>query len=250
MRYALVFSYNGTPYLGYQIQKEEKTIQKEIEDILAKILNTPIRIISSGRTDKGVHALNQVACFDIDKDLDVYKLKASLNALLSNDIYIKEVKKVSLSFHPRYSVIKKTYLYIIHIGDNNPFLYNYVYNLNKPLNLVKIRKAMKLFIGEHDFLNFCTNKDEESYKENIYNFTLKKHHDYLFLQIEGSGFKRYMVRMIIGSILAYEKGEITLEDIKSRLDSNIKDTICYKAPSKGLYLKDIDYGKEFSYDTK
>ena len=245
MRYALIFTYNGTNYFGYQIQKEEKTIQEEIETILSRILNSPIRIMASGRTDRGVHALKQVAAFDIDKYIDINKLKASLNALLPKDIRILKVVNVPISFHPRYSVKRKTYLYIIHIGEDNPFLYNYVYNLHKPLNLNKIRKGMKLLLGEHNFMNFCTNKEEESYQECIYSFTLNKHHDYLFFEISGSGFKRYMVRMIIGSLLAYERDEISLEEIKKRLDNNIRNTICFKAPGCGLYLKDIVYDEEF-----
>ncbi len=241
MRYALRFTYEGTYFYGYQVQVNKRTIQEEIEKILSTLFDEPIRIHSSGRTDKGVHALCQVATFDSDKEKEVSRLKRALNALLPKEIYIIDVKVVSSDFHARYSAKKKAYLYIINNGEFNPFLRNYTYFVHKKLDVDKLKNGMKIFLGEHDFRNFCTNKEEDSYLETIASFTLEKRNDYLLFKIIGSGFKRYMVRIIIGSLLAYERDEISLEELQNRLDNKNRNTLCFKAPSEGLYLKEVYY---------
>ncbi len=122
----MTFSYDGTLYSGYQKQNDRVSIQEELERVLSIIFNEKIKISSSGRTDSGVHALNQTAHFD-SKEVDISKLKHYINSLINKDIYIKKIKKVSNNFHARYNVKKKEYIYKINVGEYNPIQRNYVY---------------------------------------------------------------------------------------------------------------------------
>lgn len=244
MRYKIIFSYNGSGFNGYQIQNDARTVQGEIEKVLLKIFRYEIKIYASGRTDRGVHALNQVAIFDIENEVEETKLKKSMNALLPKDIYIKSLIRCPSDFHARFSAIGKKYVYRMAIKENDPFLNKMVYFSSKEYNLEIMQKAMDIFIGEHDFKNFCTNKESLSFIETIYSFKLTKKDDYLIFTIIGSGFKRYMVRMIIGTVLACSLNKFSLTDIIEKLESKERKNVSFKAPAAGLYLEEVYYDKE------
>ena len=171
MRYLIRFSYDGTNYNGFQKQKKDKnTIQGKIEEAL-KYINDgkDTKLTASGRTDKGVHALDQCAHVDINVNITPYKLKRALNSLLEADIHITSVEEVDNEFHARYMVKNKTYMYIINTGEYNPINRNNSYQLCKKLDIKKMNKAIKDFIGKHDFSSFCSNEDKKRrlYKGNI-----------------------------------------------------------------------------------
>ncbi len=242
MRLKCWLSYKGSKYFGYQIQKneEEKSIQKEIQDVLKKIFSSDIKIFSSGRTDKGVHAINQCFHFDIDREeIDVDKLRHSLNCLTSNDIYIKSIEIVNEYFHARFSVKSKTYRYVINIGEYNPLVDDLVFNLNQPLNVENMKEASKLFLNEHSFHNFCTN--DEDFIRTIYSIEFKTEGDYLMIDLCGNGFRRYMVRMIIGTLVQVGLNKLSIEEIKKLFDIQCCNRVSYKTPSCGLYLYKIKY---------
>ena len=134
MRYFMTFSYDGSAFSGYQKQIKERTIQGEIEKALTKINgDISVSIHASGRTDAGVHAYNQKAHFDLDKEMDLSKLKYSLNSLLPDDIYIRGITIVADDFHARFDALEKTYHYVINMGEylpvSNDYIYNYGYKL-------------------------------------------------------------------------------------------------------------------------
>lgn len=246
MRIKAIISYNGSAYYGFQTQnnKEMNSIQDEIEKVLSKIFNSEISIAASGRTDRGVHALNQVIHFNVEnKDIDLYKIKYSINCMLPKDIYFKEMEVVDKKFHSRFCVKTKTYRYIINTGERNVLLDKLVYNLSRKLDVNKIKDAMNLFLGEHSFLNFCTN-NEGDFVRNIYSFTLEEKGEYLIFDISGNGFRRYMVRMIIGTLIEVGLGNIDASFVKEVLDGGKYNRVRYKAPSEGLYLADVEYGGE------
>ncbi len=244
MRYKMIFSYDGTLFFGYQKQLKERTIQEEIETRLSLILNQNITIYASGRTDKGVHALNQVAIFDCEKELDCNKILHSLNKMLPRDIHIKILETCEADFHARFSALSKEYIYLFSLKENNPLKNRFINYLNKELDLKLIRKGMKLFLGKHNFQNFCSNKEELSYEEEIYAFSLKKKDDFYILSIKGSGFKRYMVRMIVGTLFALGLHKITLLDISKYLNGDKRNIVSFKAEPNGLILKEVYYKKE------
>jgi len=241
MRVKGIVSYDGSNYHGFQKQINEKTIQGEIEGVLSKILNRPVNIFGSGRTDAKVHALNQVFHFDLIEERDLNKLHHSLNKLLPEDIYIKSLEVVNDGFHARFSVLKKHYTYKVSL-QRNPFLINYSLLWLKSIDEKKLIDSMNLFLGEHNFWYFCANKEEDEYVKTIYEFRYRFEDNQLIFDIVGNGFKRYMVRMIIGTILAYMDNQINLDYIVDRL--NVKaglQTTSYNAEPQGLYLTEVIY---------
>lgn len=239
-------SYDGSAYYGFQIQTKQNypTIQGEVEKYLSLVLNEPIKIFGSGRTDKGVHALNQTFHFETNKDnIDLLRLTYSLNKLLPNDILLKSLKVVDDDFHARYDVKEKHYQYRL-CTKKNPFMVNYAGFFYKPLDLDLIKEGMKLFLGQHYFYNFCSNNDETTYLETIYDFTLKIEEDMLIFDIYGSGFKRYMVRMIIGTLVALGDHQIDLKYIEDRLNLPLGHNTSYNIESNGLYLMEVSYDKK------
>lgn len=242
MRIKGIVSYDGSHYQGFQDQKKAniKTIQGEIERLLSYICNSPITIFASGRTDRGVHAFNQVFHFDLNVDRDLSHLKYALNRMLPRDILIKSLEVVSDDFHARYSATRKHYRYIID-RVRNPFNINYALFYDRKIDEKLLNEGIKLFLGEHDFINFCSNKEEDAYVRNIYQFTYHYENNQLIFDIIGSGFKRYMVRMIIGTLLALNNHQIELNYIEQRLLKKECGTTIYNAEPQGLYLMEVYY---------
>ena len=196
MRYKVEFSYDGTKFNGYQIQPKLRTVQEELEKAVSYLnRQTKTEVAASGRTDKGVHALGQVAHFDLNIEIPLDKIKRGLNSNLPEDIHINCVKKVSDNFHARFSSKKKEYIYKINLGEYNPLMRNYIYQYNRPLDIESMKKALKLLEGKHDFTSFVSSEDERENKvRTIYktNLILKK--DILEITFQADGFMKYQVR--------------------------------------------------------
>ena len=241
MRYLMTFSYDGTNYNGYQKQPNKNTIQDNIETSLSKIFNSKINIIASGRTDKGVHAINQKAHFDA-KEIDIGKLKNSLNKLINDDIYIKDIKKVKDDFHARFNVKEKEYVYRINLGEYNPLDRNYIYQYNKELNIKKMEKASKYFIGTHNFKSLTkASKDIDSYERTIYSIKFKEKNNILEIAFKGNGFLRYMVRNMVGLLLEIGSNKREVVSVLSILEAENRTASGITAPASGLYLKNVKY---------
>jgi len=242
MRYLMTFSYDGTNYNGYQKQVNKNTIQDNLEDNLSKIFNQKISISSSGRTDAKVHAVNAKAHFDIDKKIDINKLRNSLNKLINNDIYIKDIIEVPNDFHARFNVIKKEYIYKINIGEYNPIDRNYIYQYNKILDIKKMKKASKYLIGTHDFKSFTkVDQIEKDYTRTIYNINFKLKNNILEITFIGNGFLRYMVRNLVGILIEVGNDKREISEIKEILEAKDRIKAGITAPPEGLYLKNVKY---------
>lgn len=246
MRYFMTFSYDGSKYKGYQKQPKMKTIQGEIEKALKKInSNQEISIHASGRTDAGVHAYNQKAHFDMDKDIDLWKIKGSLNSLLPEDIYIKKVEHVSDEFHARFSVTGKEYLYKINMGEYNPIEKDYVYQYNESLKVAEMERALHYIEGTHNFKSFTkTDEEKDTYERTIIKTSIvrdKKDIDKITISIVGNGFMRYMVRNIVGVLIEIGEGKRRSEDILKILKAESRIEAGKTAPANGLYLNDVFY---------
>ncbi len=244
MKYKVIVSYDGSDFDGYQIQKDKRTVQNEIQLALKKLYQQEIKISSSGRTDKGVHALGQVFSYDVDKEIKCYKIKKALNTYLPKDISIVNVEVASENFHARGSVKSKEYLYKINIGTFNPIERKYCYQYGYSLDVKKLKKAAKVFIGTHNFKNFCTNDEEnKTFIRTINNIKIKQNKEIISITFSGNGFLRYMVRMIIGSMIAYNNGKVDLDNLRFSLDERCENRTIYKVPSEGLYLVGVTYSK-------
>lgn len=252
MRYLIKFSYDGTNYSGYQIQPGLDTIQKELENAIRTINNnTPSNVVSTGRTDKKVHALCQYAHVDISVNITPHKLKRALNSNLPADIHIIKTWQVSDQFHARYNVLEKEYHYILNTGEYNPLERNYVYQYNYDLNIDKMNEAIKYFIGKHDFRAFVTeNEDKRNCIRTISEAYIEKDisnpEKYIFKFI-GDGFLRYQVRNMVGLLFKVGQNKIEPAMVKEILESCSRKKNGATAPAEGLYLVNVSYSNLDKY---
>ena len=246
MRYFMTFSYDGSKYNGYQKQPRTKTIQGELEKALKQInADKEVSVVASGRTDAGVHAYSQSAHFDLDISITCTKLKNALNSLIPGDIYVKNIYEALDTFHARFDVKAKEYIYKINMGNYNPIEKDYIYQYNKKLDIPEMERALKYIEGTHDFRSFVKiDEEKENYVRTIVQTSLIrdiKNVNMITISVLGTGFMRYMVRNIVGLLIEIGEGKYKSEDIISIL--NMKDRkkagIC--APACGLYLKDVYY---------
>lgn len=242
MRYKVVVSYDGSYYKGWQTQHRQDSVEEQIDSALFKLYRKPLKIVGSGRTDSKVHALGQVFHYDVERIIPNYKIKEALNTFLPKDIRILDVSNVNETFHARFSATKKRYDYFL-TNQEYPFFTNYMGYEKRDLDLCAMRKAMTLFLGEHDFTSFTSSKIHELKNRirTIEKFELIEHDYYLQFIIVGSSFLRYMVRMIVQTIIEVGTHKITIDEVKMMLENPDKEACRFKAAAEGLYLKEVYY---------
>ena len=240
-RYLISFAYDATNYYGYQKQPGLKTIQGVMEDAITCInANHKVTIQASSRTDRGVHALNQKAHFELDVDIKCFKLKAALNSTLPKDIHINDVEEVDGNFHARYLSTKKEYLYILNMGEYNPIERNYVYQHGRSLNVDKMREAIKCFDGEHDFTSFVSAEDlKENKVRTIYETSINKEGNKLHFSFIGTGFLKYQIRNMVGTLIEIGSNKREPADIIDILKMKDRKEAGKTAKPEGLYLKNV-----------
>lgn len=242
MRYLAFVQYDGTNFAGWQIQVDTRSVEEEIEKVLSKILNTPTKIYGSGRTDAKVHAEEQAFHFDSKEIEDIDKFTYSVNRLLPEDIYITSIQKVGDDFHARFNVKSKTYLYIINTGKYDVFNRHYMNQFLRPLDLNKIKEAAELFIGKHNFQNFTAKEDDkDNYVRTINSFDVVMHGDIIYFYINGDGFMKYMVRMIVGTLIEVGLNKLSVKDVESILNNSKRDSVPFRAAPEGLHLLKVNY---------
>lgn len=242
-RILLTIEYNGTNYSGWQKQPNQKTIQGEIESAIFKSIGEKVEIFGSGRTDAGVHALGQTAHFDLKAPVPISKIADILNNVLPPDIVIRKGKEVDDGFHARFSIKKKCYLYKIY---NSPvkkaFLSDRVGWIKKQLDIEKMKEASRLIVGEHDFRGLCSaNTCAVNFVRKIFAITLTKENDFIYVEVCGNGFLYNMVRIIVGTLVDYALGKITLQDIKQAVEQGDRTKAGQTMSASGLYLKETIY---------
>ena len=234
MKYLMVISYDGSKFHGFQRQKNVRNVQGYLEEVLSKTLNEEIVIKGSGRTDAGVHALNQTAHFETSKS--VLGLKRKLNQELK-DIRVKKISLVPDDFHARHSVKEKTYLYKLDLsGKKNA---NYYGLCRNNLDIKKMRKASLVFLGYHDFYNFVAG-EREDYHSTIYKIKIFKLNNVVYFKFTGIGFYRYMVRNLVGALIEVGKNKIDQSIIVDMLTGKTTKRLPTASPN-GLYLLKIRY---------
>ena len=242
MRYLMTFSYDGYNYNGYQTQPNKNTVQDEIEKALKQISNKNIKIHSSGRTDAKVHAINQKAHFDLDMNITPINLKKAINSLINNDIYIKSIITVNDDFHARFNVKKKNYIYKINIGDYDPINRNYIYQYNKKLDVKAMKKALKYLKGTHNFKSFTKANDlKDDYNRTIIKTNLTVKNNIITISFIGTGFLRYMVRNMVGTLIEIGENKRSSKEIINILNSEDRSKAGKTANPEGLYLNNVFY---------
>jgi len=238
-RVLLTIQYDGTNYCGWQKQPSVKTIQGEIENAFFLATGAQIELFGSGRTDAGVHAIGQTAHFDFDLPIPTEKLPEIINNRLPQDIAIIEAKEVDSEFHARFSIKQKQYLYKIYNTSNKmPFLANYYGFVKKRLDLNKMQECANLLIGQHNFRGFCSSAtNAQTFERTIYSIKIEKVNDNeIYIYVAGSGFLYNMVRIIVGTLVDYSEGKITLEDVLNALKKADRSSAGQTMMPNGLYL--------------
>ncbi len=242
--YQIIIEYDGTNYNGWQYQKNGSSIQNEIEKALKKVLKKEIRIIGSGRTDTGVHAVGQSANFFCDKIENKKKFLNSLNYYLSKkSISINSIKKKNFNFHSRFDAKKRTYKYIIVNRKNFLVLdKNRAWLVKKKLNVHNMKKAIKLFLGTHNFNAFRSSScGAKSPIRTIEKSTLIKKGNKILIVFSSKSFLQRQVRSMVGCLKAIGEERWNIDNLKRLFKSKKRSLCAPPAPSSGLYLFKVTY---------
>jgi len=243
-RIMCVVMYDGSNFNGYQRQPGLRTVQGEIEKALEKIAKTPITIHSSGRTDAGVHAYGQVFHFDTEGAMDGSRYARAFKSLLPDDIFILESNEVHPEFHSRYHGKIKEYHYKLSLNRYNPLQRNYVYYHPWQLNVDAMKEAIHYFLGTHNFSSFCGSLDEMDKVRTIFEAELIDDKGELTFRFVGNGFLRYMIRIMVGTLIQIGEGRKSPQDIPLILKGENRKLAGFTAKPQGLYLQSVTYPSE------
>jgi len=241
-RFKLTIEYEGTRFSGWQVQKNARTVQGEINAAIGKVFGTHgFEFYGSGRTDAGVHALQQVAHLDIRTVLAPEIIRMKLNDELPADINIIEVEKAADEFHARHDAMARSYLYQIS-RRRTAFGKRFVWWIKDPLDIVKMRQTAEMFIGLKDFQSFTADDPEEkSTKVHINSIDVQQAGDLILVRIVGSHFIWKMVRQIIGVLAEVGRGKMPLNDVKKFIHTKSDEPAKLTAPPSGLFLERVYY---------
>ena len=235
-----IVAYDGANYSGWQIQDNQPSIQEAIEKSLKKIHGgSPVKIYGASRTDAGVHSRGQVFHFESTINLAGDRWRLAINTYLENDVFIKSVEVVSESFHARFDVVKKEYRYLLSINQFDPLRRNSVEFERKNIDVELMQEEIKCIIGKHNFKSFTSHSEYNSYVREIYEAEIINESGELTFRFVGSGFMRYMIRILVGTLV-----EIGYGRKKDLLGIMLKEDRKYagkNSSSHGLYLEKIWY---------
>jgi tRNA pseudouridine38-40 synthase len=238
----LVLEYDGTDYVGWQIQPNGPSVQAELEKALAQILQQEVTTIAAGRTDAGVHARGQVVNFMTDREMDPRAISRGLNAILPRQIVILSAEEAEASFHARYSAKKRLYRYYLSLQPaaiEREFVW-YVGGYVLDANLM--RTCADSIVGEHDFASFCkADSGADSFLCKVERAVWNQQGTKLVFEICADRFLHGMVRALVGTIVEVGRGYRSLEDFKAILEARDRRAAGMSAPARGLFLEQIIY---------
>jgi len=242
MRFKLTIEYAGTRYSGWQIQKNAKTVQGEIERaITAATDEREFELYGSGRTDAGVHALAQVAHLDIRTTMPPETLRRRINDELPADIDVLRVEKVRHSFHARHDAIGRTYIYQIS-RRRTAFAKAYVWWVKEDLDLARMRSVAARFVGFHDFRSFSDNDPHQGSTEVLLErLDLTEAGDLIVVRVDGSHFIWKLVRRLVGVLVEVGRGGLAPDDAAALLTNESPVPARLTAPASGLFLAAVRY---------
>ena len=243
-RYKITIEYDGTPFVGWQFQKNGLSIQEILQNAIFNFSREKVVITGAGRTDSGVHALAQVAHFDLKKQINKKSFLPGINQHIGNKpVAVLKINKTNKNFHARFDAKKRTYQYTI-INRQSPLALqkNKAWHIRKKLNVKDMKKGAKLLLGTHDFSTFrassCGAKSPIKTMEKI---SIKKNKDKLILEFISKSFLQQQVRSMVGCIKYVGEGKWKLDDFERIFKSKRRAKCAPPAPACGLYLKNISY---------
>jgi tRNA pseudouridine38-40 synthase len=242
MRFKLTIEYAGTRYSGWQIQRNARTIQGEIDRALRDVTRaTEFELYGSGRTDAGVHALAQVAHLDIHTTLPPETLRRQVNDALPSDINILRIDKVRHRFHARHAAVARSYIYQI-ARRRTAFAKAFVWWVKDDLDAGAMRRAAGGFVGMHDFRTFSDDDpDHKSTRVLVESFDVHEDGDLLVVHIEASHFLWKMVRRLVGVLVEVGRGALSVDDAVGLLAQASPLPARVTAPASGLFLERVYY---------
>ena len=240
--FKLTIQYDGTNYSGWQIQKDQETVQGTLKQSVENIIhNNNVNIIGSGRTDSGVHSLGQVMNMKIETNMNETEMLKSMNANLPYDIKVVKSEIVDESFNARFSAKKRDYIYQI-TNKATPFNYKYYWQYPYTYDLGILNKCADIILNQSDFSNFCKHSsDINNYNCDIYKSLWIQDNDGLKYNISANRFLHHMVRMLVGTMLEVSRGKLLVDDFIELFNMNDNKRNILTAPSKGLYLSKVFY---------
>jgi len=242
--FKLTIEYDGTAYHGWQRQKQDRTIQGEIEKAIMTMTGKRVALIGSGRTDAGVHAFGQVANFHCETNLIPKTLQTGMNSLLDGDIVITACSWVDAHFHARYDAKSKTYSYrILNRREPAAICRQYAWFIRNTLDVDAIQEAIFHIVGKHDFKAFegAGSPRSTTTRQIMHAELVRQEQGYLIFNFKGDGFLKFMVRNIIGTLVEVGNGKITLNGFKQILLSRDRNQAGATAPPHGLFLMHVGY---------
>lgn len=245
-RVCLRVAYDGTAYCGWQVQKNGKTIEGELNRALSELTGEEIQVIGASRTDAGVHGLCNVAVFDTRSRIPGEKFSYALNQRLPEDIRVRASKEVPEDFHPRHCRSRKTYEYHIYNAVfPNPLRRLYSCFTYVPLEEERMSRAAAYLVGEHDFASFCSaGSQAETTVRTIYSLDVARDGEEIVIRVTGNGFLYNMVRIIAGTLMEAGSGRMEPEEIPEILEARDRAAAGPTAPACGLVLKELEIEDE------
>lgn len=245
-RIKLTIEYDGTDFVGWQRQANGLSVQQLIEDALARLLNHPVTLHASGRTDAGVHAHGMVAHFDTDQHRPLVAYVDGINGQLPMSVAIRSAQLVDDGFHSRFQACGKWYRYTI-LRDlvRSPLHGRTSWQVKKPLDVAAMKSAAAFFLGRHDFTSFRSSRcDSEKTVKIIYEVSLTEDDNLLLIDVKGSGFLRNMVRMMVGTLVEVGIGRWQPQRIQEMLATPMEQRHRLTAPPQGLCLMEVWHSDE------
>ena len=243
-RYKIKIEYEGTPFVGWQFQKNGQSVQEVLQKAIFNFSNEKVVVTGAGRTDSGVHALGQIAHFDLKKKIKEKKILPAINQNMSNkSVTVLKINKTDKNFHARHDAKKRTYYYLI-INRQAPLALqkNKAWHIREKLDMKGMKKGAKFLLGTHDFSTFrsssCGAKSPIRTMEKI---LIKKNKDKITLQFTSRSFLQQQVRSMTGCLKYLGEGKWNLNDFKNSFRSKNRSKCAPPAPACGLYLKKVEY---------
>lgn len=242
MGYRALVEYDGTDYHGFQRQRQEPTIQGELEAALLAVTGQSVNVIGAGRTDSGVHAKGQVIAFEVAWRHDDQALERALNTTLSDAIAVRALQQAAIGFHPRFSARRRAYAYTICTSPvRRPLIRFQAWHVRRALDVQQMNQAAQAIIGWHDFSTFGQPPQGDNSEREVVKAEWQQEDELLRFEIEANAFLYRMVRSLVGSMKLVGEGRWTVTDFEAALVSRDRSQAAQTAPPHGLCLTAVHY---------
>lgn len=241
MRYFIHLSFDGTAYHGWQVQPNGISVQETLQGALATLLQRSVEVVGAGRTDAGVHARQMVAHFDIDGgEIDADQMVYRLNKILPRDIVVNRMEPVSADMHARFSAVRRTYHYYVHLRKN-PFLRHYSWQLYVPLDFPLMNEAASLLTEYEDFASFSKVSDAKTTLCQVSEARWEPVGEQWRFTITANRFLRNMVRAIVGTLIEVGRHRMTVDEFRQVIERRDRCSAGESVPPHGLFLVSVEY---------